>query len=94
MNKTVNASSKSKFSPADRELYFKISLSESEMKVYDHKIKRISEIFKENGAVLNIPEFYRILLLNLDGSDLLNVMLKLYLNDVPSIFKITKDSNV
>lgn len=90
MSVTVNASNQRKFSPSDRERYLKILLSESEMKVYDHKMQKINFHLKENGFVLNTQEFFRTLFLNLDDPDLINVMTKLYQKEVSPIFGYSK----
>jgi len=86
MSISVNASSLKRFNSLDREQYFKVSLSASEISVYHQKEKRVSSFFKENDCLFNVSEFYRIFLLNFDNPDLQSVMLEIYKKDAQSHF--------
>lgn len=89
MGAHVNSSKYAKFPSYDRERYLKISLSESEMKVFDLKMKKISSHFKDKGVLLNQPEFFRIMFSNLDDPDFVNVILSLYQNEIHPMFKVS-----
>lgn len=69
-----------------RSEYIKINLTQSEIKVIEHKLTNINIVFKEKNLFLNLPELYRILLLNIDEKEILDILPKIYAEQVSSIF--------
>lgn len=54
--------------------YIKIYLKPSELKVLEHKEKRVSEIYKAKDSFYNRPNHFRLFMLNLDNPDLLALL--------------------
>lgn len=72
--------------------FFKINLTESEMKVFVHKEKKVNFLFSENNLTFNVNEYFRIFLLNFDNSDLQQLMMRLYASDVHPAFKAKNEN--
>lgn len=68
--------------------YLKVPFTPQEMKILDIKLKRVSSFFKENDVLLNVPELLRVLSLNIDDPDFIQVLLKTYKNDASSIWSM------
>lgn len=74
------------FKSSDSLSYFKINLSEAQMKVFDLKAKKINSFFSDNGYLYNQPEFFKVLLLNFDNPEFMKVMVNLYSADCSTLF--------
>ena len=70
--------------------YFKILLTPSEYKILDHKLRKVSKNFLDNGLLMNTQELFKIIILNLDDPRLLADLIQLYRNDCQSLFKVDK----
>ncbi len=89
-NITPFASASSKIKASDSLSYFKINLSESQMKVFDHKTKKVNSYFSDMGYSFNQPEFFKVLLMNFDNVDFMRVMVDLYASDCSTLFHKSK----
>ncbi|MDX9966522.1 MAG: hypothetical protein RBS26_05920 [Sulfuricurvum sp.] len=79
-------------SASDRVELMRCSLTKAEYCVFLHKAEKIKKAFSDNGFLLNYPEFFRVLLLNLDNPILLKEVLNIYQSDSSEIFKLEKES--
>lgn len=81
----------SKFIPSPLSPYFiKVNFTMSQQKVFDLKMKTARKYFMDNGQLLNQPELFRIITMNIDNQDLLKILCELYSSDASPLFGVSK----
>ena len=75
-----------RYKKSERTVIVKFNLTPSESKVFDMKLKKVSKTFSEKDLLLNQIELLRVIALNLDSPELVDILTKLYKVDASRLF--------